>query len=227
MALADLNRSNDTPISTLKLAEITPKDWPTLPAAITGAMLTDANPNEKRPRYDSMTDWAGGQLAGEDPGLPTTANMPISTATVSLGTASGGAPAADYLPRDQQDKLLAGQVGVVDVGRSRGSVAPGQRYPQAGDAALAAPVVSSLAPNTIAHGTNPLTVVITGTGFSPYSRVITGGGIGSPWDKAALYISPTQMSIVIDPRSASAGTASVAVEDHGVLSNTNVNFTFT
>jgi len=227
MALADLNRSNDTPISTLKLSTIVPKDFPTLPAAV--ASMTLANQNAAKPRYTSMTDWGGAATPdGEDPGLPTAANQPFSTAAGSLANSSGGANEADYAPRTQSAKLAqtAGQVGVIDVTRSRGPVAPAQRYPVAGDAALAAPVVTSISPNTAVHGAQPLVVTITGTGFTPYSRVITGG-TGSPWDDMAKYLSATQMTVTVDPRGAVAGTSSIAVEDHSVLSNTTINFTFT
>lgn len=201
------------------------------PLPITGAMLADANQNEAKPRYDSNTDWSGAVSLGEDPGLPTAANQGFTTANVALARADGGAAEPNYGPRNQNAKrtagnLSAGTVGVVDVGRNRGAVAPGQRYPVAGDAALAAPVVASISPSTAAAGSQPLMVTITGTGFTPYSRVISGGS-GAPWDNTAKYLSATTMTVVVDPRGALAGTASIAVEDHGVLSNTTINFTFT
>jgi hypothetical protein len=68
-------------------------------------------------------------------------------------------------------------------------------------------------------------VTITGTGFTPYSQVVTGG-TSVPFDVTSKYVSPTQMTVVIDPRPAVAGTASVQVLDHSVVSNA-VNFTFT
>jgi hypothetical protein len=205
----------------------------TYPLPITGAMLAVANANAGKPRYTSMSDWLGGVAGGEDPGLPGAANEPFNSAAVAVADASGGANQADYAPRNQNAKRQVANLGapsptaVVDVGRSRGGVAPGQRYPLAGDAALAAPVVTSLAPNTAVHGAQPISVIITGTGFTPYSRVISGGGVGSPWDASAQYLSATQLTFVVDPRGAIAGAISVAVEDHGVLSNTDVVFTFT
>src|SRR5580765_3063821 len=39
MVLMNLNRSQDPQVSTFKLASITPRDWPTLPAPITAAMV--------------------------------------------------------------------------------------------------------------------------------------------------------------------------------------------
>jgi len=128
-----------------------------------------------------------------------------------------------YGPRTQAQKAAAlGTVLVEDIGRSRGYIAPAQPY----GAKPAAPVVTSISPNTAAAGANPLVVTITGTGFTLYSKVVTGG-TGAPWDAAAKYISPTQMQVLIDPRGAVVGTASVAVEDHDVMSNTDKNFTFT
>jgi hypothetical protein len=205
------------------------------PLPITPAMLADANPNDGKPRYDSAAnvaaDWSGAVIIGEDPGLPTAANQAFTKANVALARSGGGANEPDYAPRNLNAKrtagnLTAGTVGVIDIGRNRGGISPRQPYPVVGDAALAAPVVSSLSPNTAAAGSQPLTVTITGTGFTPYSRVISGGS-GSPWDSSMKYLSATQLTVVVDPRNAVAGTASIAVEDHGVLSNTTVNFTFT
>jgi hypothetical protein len=206
----------------------------TYPQPLTAAMLAVSNANAGKPRYTSMNDWLGGVGLGEDPGLPGTANEPFNSASVAVADASGGANQADYAPRNLNAKRTAANMGApspgfsVDTGRNRGSIAPRQRYPEAGDAALAAPVVASLTPNTaVAVTGQPLTVIITGTGFTPYSRVISGGGVGSPWDSSARYISATQLAFLVDPRSATAGAISVAVEDHGVLSNTSINFTFT
>ena len=194
-----------------------------VPLPVTTAMTALANPNVGKPRYNTLADWAGGVALGEDPGLPVAANQAFRSASVAIANRSGGADEADYTPRNQNAKrtagnLSAGTVGVVDVGRNRGAVAPGQRYPVAGDAAVAAPVVASIAPNTAVHGANPLLVTITGTGFTPYSRVISGG-TGAPWDASAQYVSATTMTILLDPRNSVAGTASIAVEDHSVLSS--------
>lgn len=200
------------------------------PLPITGAMLATANAaNEQKPRYN-QADYIGG-ATGEDPGLPTAANQAFSTANVAVARDDGGANEPDYTPRNQnarrqQANMPAGTVGVVDIGRNRGQVAPGQRYPLAGDTPLAAPVVSSISPTTAAAGSQPVVVTITGTGFSPYSRVVSGGS-GSPWDSSAKYLSATTMTVVVDPRGAVAGTAAIAVEDHGVLSNVDKVFTFT
>jgi hypothetical protein len=201
----------------------------TFPAPIASATLVVANANFDKPRYTAAgaADWAGGVVVGEDPGLSHAANQAARTANAALANASGGAARADYAPRTQWAKgQTAGQAATVEVNTPRGMVEPDERYPVAGDAAEAAPVVTSLLPSTAAAGSQPLTVTITGTGFTPYSRVITGG-TGSPFDAEAKYLSATTMTVVIDPRGAVAGTISVAVEDHGVLSNTSVLFTFT
>jgi hypothetical protein len=219
MALADLNRAQDTPITTLKLSEIAPKVWNTPPAAITAAMITDANPNDPKPRYDSMTDWAGG-VRGDD--------VDQATATVALARSGGGANEPDYTPRTEAQKaaaanLTAGTVIVTDIARPRGWIAPYQSIAAAGGSAPAAPVVSSIAPTTGAATTLPLLVTITGTGFSPFSTVLTGGS--NVPDTSGKYVDATHMTVAI--WKASAGTVSVAVEDHNVLSNSNVVFTVT
>lgn len=196
----------------------------TLPNPITAAMVTPANANVTKPRYDSMTDWAGGG-AGADPGRPDAVNAAISSsrAAVALANSSGGAAEADYTPRTQNARLIAGQVAAADIGRERGAIAPGQRYPVTGDPAPAAPVVSSISPTTGAQASLPLLVTITGTGFTPFSRVFTGGA--STPDGSAKYVDATHMTVPI--WKASPGTVSVAVEDHSVLSNTDKVFTVT
>jgi hypothetical protein len=201
------------------------------PLPITAAMLASANSNADKPRYSTMADWAGG-VKGDD--------VDTATATVALANSSGGAAEANYTPRTQAQKATLpgappesvpidpGEVHpdyvlAVDVARPRGAIAANQPYPKSGDAAPAAPVVSSLAPATAAAGSNPLTVTITGTGFTPWSKVFTGA---QTVPEQFRYVSATSLMIMIDPRAAVAGTASVAVEDHDVMSNTNINFTF-
>jgi hypothetical protein len=227
MALADLNRAQDTPITTLKLSEIAPKVWNTPPAAITGAMIADANPNEAKPRYDSMTDWAGG-VRGDD--------VDQATATVALARSGGGANEPDYAPRTQAAKAampgtvppnaVAGEPDFTlakDIARARGYIAQLQPYPTGGAAVPVAPVVSSISPTTAAATSLPLKVTITGTGFTQWSTVYTGGAT-TP-DASAKYVNATTMTVAIF--AAAPGTVSVAVEDHDLLSNTNTVFTVT
>jgi hypothetical protein len=83
--------------------------------------------------------------------------------------------------------------------------------------------VSSISPTTGAQASLPLLVTITGTGFTPFTTVLTGGS--NVPDPAARYVDATHMTVPV--WKASPGTVSVAVEDHNVLSNTNVVFTVT
>lgn len=163
----------------------------------------------------------GAPLPNAPQNVPTvTYNGGVKGDDVDVSTANS---TSTYGPRTQAQKATAlGTVIAEDVTRPRGYIAPAQPY----GAKPAAPVVTTVAPNTAAAGSNPLVVTITGTGFTQYSKVISGG-TGSPWDAAAQYVSPTQMKILIDPRPSIAGAISIAVEDHDVLSNTDKLFTFT
>src|SRR4249920_373667 len=105
MATQDLNRAGDTTgdgltaiakPATNKIVDITPKNWHRFPAPV--ANMADANPNEARPRHNSMTDWAGG-VVGDD--------TDIATATVALARSDGGANEPDYTPRHQAAKATA------------------------------------------------------------------------------------------------------------------------
>lgn len=203
MALHDLNRAGDPAVATLKVSDIVPKNWHRFPPAQPSAA----------PAYVPAYTYNGG-VYGDD----------IDTATANVLVDDRGVGA--YTPRNQAQKAAlmvpAGSL-AKDVGRPRGSIAPSQAYPIASDPAPAAPVVTSLSPATGAAATLPLTVTITGTGFTPYSTVFTGGST-TP-DSSGKYISPTQMRVAI--WAAAPGTVSVAVEDHDVLSNTDKLFTVT
>jgi hypothetical protein len=188
-----------------------------------------ANPVVDRPRYGTAGDWAVGVI-GFDPGRPDKpTNTSFAKATVALASASGGAAAADYTPRDQNAKLLPAaapipaQLPGSDVLRPAGTIGPLAPYPKTGDTPAAAPVVSSLAPTTAAQSTLPMTVTITGTGFTQRSQVYTGGSMVP--DTTAVFVNATTMRVPI--WAAAPGTVSVAVMDHSVLSNTNVVFTVT
>jgi hypothetical protein len=184
------------------------------------ADMTPANANYAKPRYGTAgaADWAGGSY-GDD--------IDTATAAVALASASGGAAAADYVPRHQSGRAAlmvpAGTL-VTDLSRRRGSVAPLQSYPKSGDAALAAPVITSLAPNTIAAGSQPLYCKITGTGFSVWSTVHVG--VGTQAAALARFVSPTEMWVDINPLYSVAGTTQVTIKDHGVTSAPST-FTFT
>jgi hypothetical protein len=204
----DLNRAGDTAIPTLKVMEITPLNWHRFPAGVA-------------PRPDPVwvrQQQANGGAVGDD----------VDTASATLLTdqiaANGPTLPVDYSPRDQQDRSdVLGMPIAKDVTRRRGAIAPQDPYPVAGDAPLAAPVVASLSPNTAPAAQLPLMVTITGTGFSRWSLVFTGGSAYP--DKSAVYVNPTTMRVPV--WAASPGTVSVAVWDHGVMSNANVLFTVT
>lgn len=183
------------------------------------------------PIYIPTITYYGG-VYGDDAGRPDkVTGMPFSTANCTN----------DFTPRSQNDKLTAGNLGniswtgspatpattaavaSVDVTTPRGAISPNERYPVTGDAAVPAPVVSSISPTTAAAGALPTLVTITGTGFTPDSRVHTGGQ-----GNAALsgqYVSATQMKVTIQAGTA-PGAVTISVEDHSVLSGTQT-FTVT
>lgn len=189
----------------------------TLPNPITAAMLAPANANAGYPRYSVAGHWSGATY-GDD--------VDQATANVALARQDGSGNEADYTPRTQAAKATAtGNSLAVDVARPRGWIAPNQPY-QGNATSPAAPVVSSISPNTaVAGSANPVLVTITGTGFSPWSLVKTGG-VAQPVP-GVTYVSATTLTFTIYPAIAVAGPTSVAVEDHDKLSNTNINFTFT
>lgn len=165
----------------------------TYPLPITADMVTRA--------YVPVTTWYGGAVGN-----------PQTTGTATSST--------DFTPKTPAAKATAlGQTFATVITRSQGWNAPGEPY----GPVPAAPVVTSLSPSTGAAATLPLTVTITGTGFSPFSVVKTGGSATA--DVSGTYVNATTMRVAI--YKATPGTVSVAVEDHGVLSNTDKVFTVT
>jgi hypothetical protein len=146
MALADLNRSNDTPISTLKLAEVPVKNWHRFPARVGPGIP---------PVYVPTITYFGGAFGDE-----------IDTATANSTD--------DYAPKTQAAKAAlmvpAGAL-AVDVTRSRGWIEPGQAY----GAIPADPTLTGIAPATAVHGTAAVQVTLTGTGFTRFSKVRVDG----------------------------------------------------
>lgn len=174
-------------------------------APITAAMVT--------PAYVPNITYTGG-VTGSDPGENSAPVTPVSTA----------ASTDAYSPRSQNAKAVALGVGIAnDVTRPQGPVGPRDPYPAAGDIALLTPVVTSLSPATAPQAQLPLSVTITGTGFTRYSRVYTGGS-NLP-DGSAQFVNATTMRVPI--WKAAAGTVSVSVEDHEAMSNTDKVFTVT
>jgi hypothetical protein len=107
-----------------------------------------------------------------------------------------------------------------DITAPRGYIAPRDSYAKA---APAAPVISSLAPNTAVAGSpSPLAVVVTGTGFTPFTTLLTGG-VQTPY---ATYVSATKMTLLMDPQRSTVGVVAVIARDHSVNS-APVNFTYT
>jgi len=179
------------------------------------------NANEGKPRYYNAADWSPGVTGDDDR---------VSKASVALARQDGAANEPDYTPRQYTDIVnkanwTSGTVRAPDLARPEGRVGPTDRYPNASDTALAAPTFTSMSPNTAVHGAQPIVVTLNGTGFTQWSSVVSGG-TGSPWDSSLKWLSATQMTMVVDPRPAVAGTASVVVWDHGVAT-APLNFTFT
>jgi hypothetical protein len=192
----------------------------TYPAPITPAMLALANPNAGKPRYNTPADWIGG-VQGDD--------VAVSTANVAVARSGGGANEPDYAPRTQVAKaglanLTPGTVLAQDVSRKRGWIATKQPYSARPVSPAGDPTITSLTPATAVHGAGDVMVVITGTNFTPYSDIYVGGS--SAAYKYMRYISPTEIDFLMDVGRSVAGTASVQVFDHGVLTAAT-NFTFT
>lgn len=100
MAQFDLNRSNDTPIATLKLNEITPENWHRFPPPI----------DDSDPIYIPTVTYTGGE-GGDD---------------VSSASANSTTP---YEPRTQAAKAgLLGVGMAVDVTTPRGWIDPREPY---------------------------------------------------------------------------------------------------
>jgi hypothetical protein len=166
------------------------------PAPITPAMVL--------PAYVPVITYTGG-LYGDD--------VDIATATTTT----------PYTPKHQAEKAsMLGTTLAVDVGRPRGTIAPNQPYPKVGDTPAPAPTISSLAPNTAVAGGPDIVVVINGTGFTQWTKILNGG----VQNMTAYYVSPTKMAMLFEVSSSVAGTVQVIAVDHSVSSAAS-NFTFT
>ena len=119
----------------------------------------------------------------------------------------------DYTPRNQDDKAIALGIPIVtDITSPRGTVSPREPYPHAGSPAEPAPTIASLNPNTaVAGDPSPLSVVVTGTNFTPYTVLIVGN-IQTPY---VQYASPTKMVLLMDP-ARSTRASSRCSRDHSV-----------
>lgn len=138
---------------------------------------------------------------------------------VAVSTANA---TTDYAPKTQVDKAaISGMPIAKDVGSPRGFIEPQEPYGPAPVSPTDDPTISSLSPSTGVSGGPPIWVTITGTKFTQWSQVETGGVI-TPYSR---YRSPTRIDMLQDPRS-TPGTVVVKVIDHDVKSNGS-NFTFT
>jgi hypothetical protein len=113
------------------------------------------------------------------------------------------------------------QVFSKDITVPRGWIEPDDPYRAPPVSPTDDPTITSLSPNTGVSGVTPIWVKITGTKFTQWSKVYTGG-VTTPYYR---YISPTRIDMLQDPRS-TPGTVSVTVMDHSVMSNAST-FTFT
>jgi hypothetical protein len=209
MALQDLNRSSDTTgdgltaiakPATNKLSDITPKNWRRFPPAA-GSMV---------PTYVPVFTYNGG--------VPNDINQNGETNVLVDDRGIG-----DYTPRTQKEKAtLIGAVMAVDVTVPEGWISPREPYSAAPAAGLN-PTCTSLAPNTGVSGVGKANfpVTVTGTNFTPDSRVLAAG-----LETATIYVSPTSLLFYAKPSVSVAGTMTVAVYDHGVTSGTQT-FTWT
>lgn len=125
----------------------------------------------------------------------------------------------DFFPKTQVEKAsITGNEMVQDVGTPGGWVEPGAPYtPPPPD-----PVISGISPDTGEIGGDPINVTITGTGFTQWSTVTTGG-LDTPYFQV---MSDTTINVVMDAGRSVAGPTDIVVTDHGVAS-APATFTFT
>jgi hypothetical protein len=144
MALADLNRSNDTPIATNFLSTIVSKEWPTLPLRVPSTT----------PEYlgDVTYNWPYNGLVGND---------------VNVATANA---TGYYEPKNQGNKAnMLGDANrlAVDITTPSGWIDPKEPY---GPAPV--PTLTGLVPDSrVVAPTDDLSLVIIGTNFMPSSEI--------------------------------------------------------
>lgn len=210
MALMDLNRAQGPQIATLKLSTIAPINWHRFPPRV--ATMVKANSvNEPKPRYlgaGATADWLGGDH-GDD--------VDEASANVVAVDANGTA-IANYAPRNQDARATQmGRTLAVDVSRSRGVIDPRTPYPTASTPAVPIPVLTTVTPNTAVHGTQEITCLVVGTGFTPWTEMRVGGE--TRLTLRYTYLSPTLINITINPAAAPAGAYQLQAVDHDVESN--------
>ena len=146
----------------------------TFPLPITPAMLARANANEGKPRYDSMTDWFGGQFGNE---------VDQAEATQAIANSHSANVETDYDPQHQKAKakdMVPPRAILNDLGKDYGTYAggvgrtgpvqPRAPYPDA----TSPPIVTSVMPasGVPAGGT---AITIYGGSFTGATGVTIGG----------------------------------------------------
>lgn len=160
-------------------------------------------PDAYTPAYVPVITYYGGAY-GDD--------VAVSTANVTN----------DFAPKTQVEKAaLVGMPIAQDITVPRGWIEPQEPYGPPPVSPADDPTITTLEPTTGVSGGSPVWVTITGTKFTQWSSVETGGVV-TPYSR---YISPTKMAVLMDPRS-TPGTITVKVIDHGVKS-AGSDFTFT
>jgi hypothetical protein len=202
--------------------EIAPKNWHRFPSPIGAPAVARA--------YQPVYTWNGG-VYGDD--------VILAKTNVLVDDQGHG----DYEPRNQDDKAkfpgapnsvvpsesvasgqaltaIADYTLAVDITAPRGYIGPKDPYSKP---LPAAPTIASLAPNTaVAGAPSPLSVVVTGTGFTQWTTLIVGN-IQTPY---VQYVSPTKMVLLMDPARSTPGIVTVVAWDHSVASAAS-NFTYT
>jgi hypothetical protein len=106
--------------------------------------------------------------------------------------------------------LLPGQIATI-VGPAKVTLVGGE---VAGIEDLDPPVASALSPDTAVVGGPDITCTVTGTGFTPFSKITFNGT-----DEVTEFISETELSTIVKPSTASGPWAiPVAVRTGGMVS---------
>lgn len=114
--------------------------------------------------------------------------------------------------RSQRHKVRRDGTDVTDSTYSEGSMREGVGFP----------TISSLSPNTIAHGAGNATVTVNGTGFVNHGSKINYGGV----DLATTFVSATQLTATFPHSTAVAGTKVIKVRNGSEFSSAGTNFTY-
>jgi len=194
-----VRRAQDPVLAVAVVSEITPVNWHRFPAGVPAG--------GSKPIHQPVITYTGGAYGDES---QSTANTTVPYAPTTTQAKAAAAVPAQTFARD--------------ITEPKGWISPSEPYNAAPVSPTDDPTITSLAPNTAvtAVGAQPVWVTITGTKFTQWSTVETGG-VYTPYHK---YISATKMAVLMDPGRSVPGIVVVKVIDHGVKSNGS-NFTFT